>query len=136
MWKCPKCHRDFKRNNQGHFCSAIGDTIDSYIEYANDEHKKHLIKVRKTVNKAAPHATEKLSQKMPTFWQGKNIVQFAAHKNHLGFYPGEKAVHHFAEQITQAGCTFEKGCIQIPWDIIPYDLIIDIVSFCVEELQI
>ncbi len=31
MWVCPKCGREFQRNNQGHFCGQPPKTVDEYI---------------------------------------------------------------------------------------------------------
>ena len=36
MWKCPKCGRTFKNENQHHFCGKAPETIDEYI-LAQDE---------------------------------------------------------------------------------------------------
>ena len=123
MWKCPNCNREFKNTNQSHYCNAVADTIDSYIEHAPEEHREVLRHVRVTIKAAAPDATEKLSWKMPTFWQVKNLIQFAVHKQHLGLYPGPEAVGAFAEQLDNEGLKHSKGAIQIPWDKpMPYEL--------------
>ena len=136
MWQCPKCNREFKKNNQGHFCSALGESIDSYIEQSPLEHREVLQRVRETIQKAAPNSIEKLSCKIPTFWQNGNLVQFAVHKNHLGFYPFDEAVNHFAEQITESGYTFNKGCIQMKWDkVINYELIERIIEYRVSQIK-
>jgi len=131
MWKCPKCGRDFKNTNQNHYCEYSSDTIDGYIEHAPEEHREILQRVRETIHASAPEATEKLSWKMPTFWQGKNLIQFAVHKNHLGLYPGPEAVNFFAERLDEMGLKHNKGVVQIPWSMpIPYDLISEITHFC------
>jgi uncharacterized protein YdhG (YjbR/CyaY superfamily) len=71
---------------------------------------------------------------MPTFWQGENIVHFAAMKNHLGIYPGESGVEHFKDRLTEYVTT--KGAIQFPYTKpIPYDLIAEIVKFRVTEAE-
>lgn len=31
MWKCPKCGREFKRTNQGHYCGKAPETVSEYI---------------------------------------------------------------------------------------------------------
>ena len=31
MWQCPKCGREFKNQNQDHFCGEPPETIDAYI---------------------------------------------------------------------------------------------------------
>ena len=92
--------------------------------------KEILQKLREAIKEVAPNATEKLSCKIPTYWDQVNLVQFAVNKNHLGFYPFEEAVAFFANQITEAGYTYNKGCIQIPWSKpIDYNLIKQIVIY-------
>ena len=34
---------------------------------------------------------------MPTFWQGENLIHFAAFKKHLGIYPGDMSLSPFDE---------------------------------------
>ena len=136
MWKCPKCAREFNKNNQGHFCAAVGTTVDSYIDQTEPEQRDILLKLRVIIKKAAPDATEKLSCHMPTYWQKENILQYAAHKNHLGFYPFEDAVNHFTQRIVEAGYTYNKGCIQIPWQLpIDANLITDIIKYRLEKIS-
>jgi len=136
MWICPKCNREFAKNNQGHYCSAVGESIDSYIEQSADEHREILQKIREVIRANAPNATEKLSYKMPTFWQGENLIHFASHKNHLGIYPTPSATNHFADRITEAGYTFSKGCIQISWNKpIDYELVAEITKYRVSQVE-
>ena len=135
MWICPKCNRSFKNTNQSHYCGDL-TTIDEYIEQAPTEFQETLQQVRAVIFKAAPNAVEKLSWKMPTFWQGKNIIQFAVHKKHLGLYPGECAVIEFSQQLDDSGIGYNKGSIRIPWDRpMPYELIEAITKYCVQALE-
>ena len=32
MWVCPKCGREFKRTNQGHYCGKAPENVNEYIE--------------------------------------------------------------------------------------------------------
>ena len=50
---------------------------------------------------------------MPTYWKGQNLIHFAAHKNHLGIYPGAEAIKHFAPRLTNYKTS--KGAIQFPY---------------------
>ena len=91
-----------------------------------------LQKIRQTVKKAAPDATEKISYQMPTFYLNGNLVHFAAFKNHIGFYPTPSGTAKFKKEIS--GYQAAKGSIQFPLDEpIPYDLIRQIVEFRVKE---
>ncbi|MDR1906507.1 MAG: DUF1801 domain-containing protein [Clostridiales bacterium] len=134
MWKCAKCGREFKAEGQHHFCSAPINTVDEYIAQFQDDKKAVLEKVRAVIHEVAPRATEKMAWRMPTFWQGENIVHFAAMKNHLGFYPGENGVEHFKDSLTEYRAS--KGAIQFPYTKpIPYDLIAEITKFRVAEVE-
>ena len=131
MWKCPKCGRSFKNENQSHYCGKAPETIDEYILAQDEEIQRQLHSIRKTIRKELPDAEEKISWSMPTWWQGHNIIHFAAQKKHIGLYPGPEAVVQFAEKLDQAGCKYSKGSIQIPYsDELPLGLIAEIADWC------
>lgn len=131
MWKCPKCGRSFKNENQSHYCGKAPETIDEYILAQDEGIRDQLRSVRETIHKELPDATEKISWSMPTWWQRHNIIHFAANKKHIGLYPGPEAVVQFAEKLDQAGCKHSKGSIQIPYsDDLPLDLISEIAGWC------
>lgn len=131
MWKCPKCGREFEKTNQSHTCGEPEKTIDAYIA-AQPEHVQPLLsQVRETIRAVLPDAQERISWRMPTFWEKHNIIHFAAFKNHLGIYPGDKAVEHFADRLKDY--RYSKGAIQFQYDEpIPYDLIAEIALWCYE----
>ena len=107
-------------------------TIDEYIALYPADIQKILTKIRKTIRKAAPKATEKISWGMPTFHQGENLVHFAVAKNHIGFYPSTGGVAAFADELD--GYKTSKGAIQFPLSKpVPYDLITRITTFRVEQ---
>ena len=127
MWKCPDCGREFKNEGQNHFCGKIS-SVDDYIAAQPEEVRPLLQAVRATIRTAAPDAAEKMAWQMPTFWQGENIIHFAAFQNHIGIYPGGEAVGVFAERLT--GYKTSKGAIQLPLDApLDHQLIRDIVSW-------
>ena len=131
MWICPKCGRSFKNKNQSHYCGKAPETIEEYILSQDEEIQRQLHSIRKTIRKELPDAEEKISWSMPTWWQGHNIIHFAAQKKHIGLYPGPEAVVQFAEKLDQAGCKYSKGSIQIPYsDDLPLDLIAEIAGWC------
>lgn len=133
MWKCPKCGRSFKNENQGHYCGKAPETIDEYILSQDEKIQCQLRCVREVIRKELPDATEKISWSMPTWWQGHNIIHFAAQKKHIGLYPGPEAVTQFAEKLTRAGYKYSKGSIRIPYsDALPLELIAEIVGWCRE----
>ena len=131
MWKCPKCGRTFKNENQNHYCGKAPETVDEYILSQDEAIRGHLERVRNVLRAALPDAVEKISWSMPTWWKEHNIIHFAAAKKHIGLYPGPEAVTYFAEKLDQAGCKYSKGSIQIPYsDDLPLDLIAEIADWC------
>jgi len=111
-------------------------TIDEYIKIYPSEVQIILEKVRLTIRKAAPEAVEAISYRMPTFkLNGKNLVHFAAFKNHIGFYPIPSGIEAFKEELS--AYKQGKGSVQFPLDKpIPYELISRIVEFRVKESQV
>ncbi len=131
MWKCPKCGRTFKNENQSHYCGKAPETVDEYILAQDEAIRGHLERVRNVLRASLPDAVEKISWSMPTYWQGHNSIHFAAAKKHIGLYPGPEAVTFFAEKLDQAGCKYSKGSIQIPYsDDLPLELIAEIADWC------
>ncbi len=132
-WKCPKCGREFSRQNQDHYCTKP-QNIDEYIAARDEQIRPKLNEVRSILHGALPEAEERISWSMPTYWKGRNIIHFAASKNHLGIYPGEEATAVFAEDLT--GFDVSKGTIRIPYDQpLPVNLIERIARWCYEEYR-
>jgi len=133
MWECPACKRTFKNTDQSHYCIKP-ETIDQYISTQAPDVQPILQSICAAIREAAPEAAEKISCHIPTFWQKKNLVQLAAHKRHIGFYPGDEAVIAFADHLT--AYQTNKGCIQLPLDQpVPYDLIREIVQYRVAQIS-
>jgi len=133
VWHCPKCGREFIKTNQDHYCSTI-NTIDEYIADQAEGVQPILQKVRAVIHESAPDSEEKISWRMPTFWQGENLIHFAAFKKHIGIYPGDLTLIPFEERLN--GYRRTKGAIQFPLDKpIDYELIADITRWrisCIE----
>jgi len=110
-------------------------TMDDYINTFPDEVQALLEKMRETIRKAAPGAVEAISYEMPTFkLNGKNLVHFAAWKNHIGFYPTPSATASFQKELS--AYKGARGSVQFPMDRpIPYALVRRIVLFRVKEQQ-
>ena len=130
-WKCPKCGREFRRQNQDHYCIKP-QNIDEYIAAQNEKYQPRLREIRAVLRKALPYAEERISWSMPTYWKGRNIIHFAASKKHLGIYPGDEATAAFAEELS--GYDISKGTIRIPYDQpLPEELIRRIAQWCFEK---
>ena len=89
-------------------------TVDSYIEQQDIALRPLLQQIRAVIKKAAPQASEKIAWGMPTFWQGKNIIHFAAFKKHWSLYPGDLTALPFAQQLE--ACDKTKGTIRFAYD--------------------
>ena len=133
MWKCPKCGRTFKNENQSHYCGKAPETVEDYILAQDEGIRGQLRQVRTVLVSRLPDAKEKISWSMPTYWKDHNIIHFAAQKKHIGLYPGPEAVEFFSDKLDQAGLKYSKGSIQIPYsDQLPLELIAEIADWCRE----
>ena len=107
-------------------------TIDEYIDTFPEEVQKILRKLRIVIKEAAPDAVERISYRMPTFFQEGNLVHFAAFKNHIGFYPAPTGIQAFTHELS--AYEQSKGAIRFPIDkSLPYEVIEKIVRFRVSE---
>lgn len=135
-WTCPDCNRQFSRKNQHHFCENKVSDVEAYILDQAPEHQAALREVAAFIQKLAPQAEACIKWRMPTFVLKENLIHFAAHKNHLGLYPGAEAVALFAEELQGRHLKFSKGSIQLPWkDPIAFDLIEALVRHRIESVQ-
>ena len=107
-------------------------SIDEYIGVFPNDIQEILEKVRMTIQKAAPDATEKISYSMPAFEQNGTVVYFAAFKNHIGLYALPSGHEAFQEELSKYKSG--KGSVQFPLNQpMPFDLITKIVKFRVNE---
>jgi uncharacterized protein YdhG (YjbR/CyaY superfamily) len=96
-------------------------TVESYIAGFPEDVQKVLRKVRATIKRALPQATERISYGMPTYRLDRDVLHFGAFKKHIGLYP---PVRDAALASRVAKYRGEKGNLQFPLDEpIPYDLI-------------
>ena len=109
-------------------------SIDQYIQSFPKQVQEKLSAIRSLVKEVAPGAREKISYQMPTFFLNGNLVYFAAHASHIGFYPGssKNVYSRFKKELEnyQRG----KGSIQFPLEQeLPLELIRKIVQFRTDE---
>ena len=107
-------------------------TIDDYIAAFPPPVQSILKKIRLTIRKAAPHASEKISYKMPAFTMDGDLIYFAAFQKHIGVFPpvhGDKKL--CKDLLRYRG---EKGNLKFPLDEpIPYELITRVVKCRIKE---
>jgi uncharacterized protein YdhG (YjbR/CyaY superfamily) len=112
-------------------------TTDEYIAKFPKNVRDVLEELRRVIKDSAPEADEAISYGMPAFkLNGKNLVFFAAWKNHVGFYPGgPSAIEAFKKELSPFKQA--KGTVQFPLDKpIPFDLVKKIVKFRVRENEL
>lgn len=107
--------------------------IDEYITRYPKEIRVILQKIRATIKRAAPGATEAISYQIPTFKIGGNLVHFAAFSRHISFFPTSSGVEKFKRELEAYETS--KGTIRFPLEKpIPYGLISKITKFRVKEV--
>lgn len=103
-------------------------TIDAYIADFPEDVQAMLQDVRRTIQQAAPQATEKIAYAIPTFYQEGNLVSFAGYQNHIGFYPAPIGIEQFKHELRRYASG--KGSAQFPLsEPMPLDLIRRITEF-------
>ncbi|MFX1379018.1 MAG: iron chaperone [Promethearchaeota archaeon] len=108
------------------------ENIDEYISNFPEKIQEILQKLRKIISNSAPDAKEAISYQMPTFKLNGNLVHFAAHKNHIGFYPTPSGIEAFKSELSPYEVS--KGSIKFPLKKpFPFDLVRKIVEFRVKE---
>ena len=111
--------------------SSAAPDIDAYITTFPPEVRVILRAIRATVRKAAPKAEERISYRMPAFFQDGVLIYFAAFKKHIGVFPPVRDEQVRAAVAKYAG---PKGNLQFPLaEAMPYALIARIVRARVRE---
>lgn len=96
-------------------------SIDDYIATFPPDIQEILQKIRATIAKAVPKASERISYRMPAFALDGDVIYFAAFKKHIGVYPPVRDAKLKKEVARYAG---PKGNLQFPLaERIPYALI-------------
>lgn len=108
------------------------NTIDNYIEKFPDNIQAVLCKIRQVILSTNSELGETIKYGIPTFVFHGNLVHFAAHKKHIGFYPAPSGIEAFKECLKEYSVS--KGCVQFPYTKpIPYDLIAEITLYRIDE---
>ena len=129
MWKCPKCGREFKRTNQGHYCGKAPETVLEYIDLQPLETHAHLTEMMTIVKNSVPNVKECILWSMPYYEKDGNSISFSACKKHISFYAGVEAIEKFALDLTEFAT--RKNAIYFPYDkALPANLIESIAKWC------
>jgi uncharacterized protein YdhG (YjbR/CyaY superfamily) len=97
-------------------------TVDDYIAACPPDVRPILERIRSIVREVAPEAQERISYRMPAFFQNGALVYYAAFKKHVGVFPPVKGDARLERDL--ARYRGEKGNLKFPLDEpMPYDLI-------------
>ncbi len=114
MWTCPKCKREFKKTNQGHYCGKAPESADEYVELQIPEARTHITELRNIIKRCVPEISEGISWSMPTYKKDGFSICFAACKKHISLYVSSDVLEIFKPQLTEI--TINKNAIYLPYD--------------------
>ena len=87
-------------------------TIDEYFASFRPAVQAILKKMRTTIRKVAPDATETIKYRLPTFVLGGNLVHYGAFVHRIGFYPTPSGIEQFKQELSPYPSA--KGSVQFP----------------------
>ncbi len=132
MWTCPKCGREFKKMNQGHYCGKAPETVSEYIELQDVEAHAHLNELRNIILKNIPGVRERIAWSMPKYEKEKHSVSFAACKRHISLYIEFEILEQFKSHLSEF--EIKKNAIYLPYNTtLPAELIQNMIKQCFEE---
>ena len=106
--------------------------IATYVATFPPEVQARLLAMREAIRALAPGAEERISYGIPTFWQGRNLIHYAAFARHIGLYPGAAAIEVFGAELQ--AYRHARGSIQFPLqEPLPLALIQRIAAWCVDN---
>ena len=141
MWICPKCGREFKRINQGHYCGKAPESVDVYISLQEEKARPHLRLLRDIILGSASGIKEKILWSMPTYsLSGCSLsvcsLSFAACKEHVSQYVGSEILRIYEKELE--GFQIKKDALYLSYKRdIPSSIIKAISSrvfSCIEEI--
>ncbi len=114
---------------------AAPTSVDEYMAGLSDERRAGIEELRRTINAAAPEATETIAYAMPALRShgGQFLVSYAAYKKHYSLFPASEAV------VATLGADLTRylsgsGTIQFPAnEPIPVAVVTKIVKIRFEE---
>ena len=126
MWTCPKCGREFKRTNQGHYCGKASETVEEYMESQSPEAQAHIAGLRDIIRRCVPDVTERIAWSMPVYKKDNRTLSFAACKEHISLYIDEDVLEIVRPQLN--GFVIKKNAVYLPYNrALPKDVIETIV---------
>jgi len=87
-------------------------SVAAYLKAVPPAPRAALQKLRKTIQAAAPEATEGISYGIPMFKHHGMLVGFAAFKDHCSFFPGANPIATHKDELKAYETS--KGTIRFP----------------------
>ncbi|MGF0039477.1 iron chaperone [Peptoniphilaceae bacterium SGI.131] len=113
----------------------MSNEVDWYILSYPEEIQDRLQTIRQILKEILCEAEEKISYGMPTYKAEKNLIHFAAFKNHIGIFPSPAGVEAFKDEIRAGGYKYSKGGFQIDHKReLPLNLIRKLALWCKERV--
>jgi len=111
-------------------------SVEEYFAALSAEQRAVLEKLRRTIQGAAPTATDAISYQMPAFtYEGRGLVSYAAFKDHFSLFPMSLGVMADYESELQPFVS-GKGTIRFTADRqLPVALVRKIVRARMEEID-
>jgi uncharacterized protein YdhG (YjbR/CyaY superfamily) len=113
-------------------------TVDDYIANQTEEAQRILSELRKLIKEAVPETVEIKNYKVPSFTlipgtKPEQQLMIVAYKNYVSFYPHQKAIEHFRDELNDFD--LGKGTVKFQFNKpLPKELIKRMVVFRKEEL--
>ncbi|WP_064092982.1 iron chaperone [Rossellomorea aquimaris] len=113
--------------------------MEVFAEYLaridNQEHRARTEEVLAWVTKKFPNLMPKIAWNQPMFTDhGTFIIGFSVSKNHLAVAPEKEGIHHFSDDIVQAGYDYTKQLVRIKWgSSVDFSLLEKMIEFNILE---
>lgn len=92
-------------------------SVKEYIAQFSGGTRERLETLDTLITSIDSRITSKIAWSMPSYLlDGVYVLQFFAHKNHIGLYALPKAIQAFEKQLKYNGIQYSKGGFQLPND--------------------
>ena len=109
------------------------NNIQDYLFSYSPAVRERLEQVRTCIKEIIPDAEEVFSYGVPAFKLKKVVVMYAAHKEHIGFYPMPETIEAFKDKLTNYSCA--EGTVRFPHNKeLPLELIREMVRFRLSKM--
>jgi hypothetical protein len=103
-----------------HFNFGVNN-MEVFSEYLaridNLQHKARMEEVLGWVTQQFPDLALRIAWNQPMFTDhGTFIIGFSVSKHHMAVAPERAGIHHFSDDIVQAGYEHTKELVRFPWD--------------------